>query len=66
MGGGSFGEAGGQLAAGQELDKAEIFLEGLAEGPMTIPTVLSETLKETKDRDKRRDCGHGNPKPGAP
>jgi hypothetical protein len=48
MGGGSFGEAGGQLAAGQELDKAEIFLEGLAEGPMTIPTVLSETLKKPR------------------
>jgi len=48
MGGGSIGEAASLLASGQELDKGEIILEGIAEGPMAIPTVLSETLKKPR------------------
>ena len=45
MVGGSTGEAAGRVVAGQELDVAEIGLEGIAEGPMAIADVTAEVLK---------------------
>ena len=45
MAGGSAGEAAGRLVAGQEMDVAEIGLEGIAEGPMTIADVTAEVLR---------------------
>ena len=42
--GGSTGEAGGRLVAGQEQDVAEIGLEGVAGAPMAIPSLAAEVL----------------------
>ena len=44
--GGSAGESLGRLAAGQEQDVAEIGLEGIAEGPMAIPSLAAEVLNK--------------------
>lgn len=46
MAGGSTGEAAGRLVAGQEMDVAEIMLEGIAEGPMAIADVTAEVLRK--------------------
>jgi hypothetical protein len=46
MVGGSTGEAAGRLVAGQEMDVAEIGLEGAAEGPMAIADVTAELLRK--------------------
>jgi len=44
--GGSGGEALARAAIGQELDVAEIGLEGIAEMPMAIPSIYTEVLKK--------------------
>jgi hypothetical protein len=46
MGGGSGGEAAARAAIGQKMDKAEIILEGISEGPMAIPSLYAEVLKK--------------------
>lgn len=45
MVGGSAGEAAGRAVAGQEMDVAEIGLEGISEGPMAIADVTAEVLR---------------------
>ena len=45
MVGGSGGEATARAAIGQKMDKAEIVLEGISEGPMAIPSLYTEVLK---------------------
>lgn len=44
--GGAAGESTGRLVAGQEQDVAEIGLEGIAEGPMAIPSLAAEVLNK--------------------
>ena len=46
MAGGSTGEATARAIIGQELDVAEIGLEGIAEGPMAVPSLVAEVLKK--------------------
>ena len=46
--GGSIGEAGGRLAAGQEMDIAEIALEGIAEAPGSIKDMISARYSKPK------------------
>jgi hypothetical protein len=41
MAGGSTGEAAARKLIGQEMDTAEILFEGVAEGPMAAPSLLS-------------------------
>ena len=48
MPGASLGEAAGQAVAGQELEASEIFLEGIAEGPMGLVSAASGTMKAPK------------------
>ena len=54
MGGGMFGEAGGQIAAGQEFDIAEVLMEGVAEakGLVTSADILAK--KEYKINGEKR------------
>ena len=44
--GGSIGEAGGRLVAGQEMDVAEIGLEGISSVPGAIPALAAEVLNK--------------------
>jgi len=46
MAGGSTGEAAARKLIGQEMDTAEILFEGVAEGPMAAPSLLSEIMKK--------------------
>ncbi len=46
MAGGSTGEAAARGVIGQEMDVAEIGLEGIAEAPMAIPSLAAEVLKK--------------------
>ena len=46
MAGGSTGEAAARKLIGQEMDTAEILFEGIAEGPMAAPSLLSEIMKK--------------------
>ena len=46
MAGGSVGETAGRIVAGQPMDVAEIGFEAVAEGPMAIPSLVSEVLKK--------------------
>jgi len=45
-GGGMFGEAAGRAVAGQEMDVAEIGLEGIAEGPTAVISIASELIQK--------------------
>ena len=47
MVGGSGGEAAARGAIGQEMDVAEIGLEGIAEGPMAVPNIASEVFSKS-------------------
>jgi ribosomal protein S18 acetylase RimI-like enzyme len=44
--GGSTGEAAGRLVAGQEMDVAEIGLEGIGEAPMAPISIAAEVMKK--------------------
>lgn len=49
MGGGAVGEFGGQIAGEQEINWSEIFLEGVAEGPMATFDYLSMMKQPSYD-----------------